>query len=58
MPIGINGQNSVTKYPKYLKILIKQGVFLIVKISKKPPNQLARLGRQTLPYLPILHCEQ
>ncbi len=29
----------------------------IVKILKKQPNQLARLGRQTLPPFTILHSE-
>lgn len=32
---------------KSLKTLIKQGFFLIARIFKKTPNQLARLGKQT-----------
>lgn len=57
LPIGKCWQNSIIKYPQCPKTLTKQEVPLIVKTFKKLPNQLASIGRQTLPPLPILHSE-
>ncbi|MDN3706256.1 hypothetical protein QW060_03850 [Myroides ceti] len=57
LPIGKCWQTPVTKYSKCPEPLIKQGVSLSVKIFKKQPNQLARIGRQTLPPLGVLHSE-
>jgi hypothetical protein len=51
------GKALLQKHPKHLKTLIKQGFFLFIKILKKTPNQLARIGRQPLPPFTILHSE-